>query len=138
MHLMEKIFEFISQHKEVSLATVNESGKPSVRIFQIMLNDSANKMLYFATSPQKETYRQLLNNPDIEILAYSGNISVRISGTVIFDVPDKICQKIYAKNQVLQRLYQQYTDLVYFKLIIKKADYYNLNPTPPILESFVL
>ena len=132
---MEKIFNFIKQHKEIALATTDENGNPAIRIFQIMLIDEQEKILYFATSPKKEVYRQLQNNPNIEILGFADNVSVRISGKAIFDVPDTVCRKIYDENHVLQRLYKQYDDLVYFSLPIKKVDYYDLKPTAPIHES---
>jgi uncharacterized pyridoxamine 5'-phosphate oxidase family protein len=115
---MEKIFNFIRQHKEVALATADENGNPTIRVFQIMLIDEAEKTLFFATSPAKEIFKQLQNNPNIEILCFADNVSVRISGKVLFDVPDTVCQKIYRKNPVLPRLYQQYTDLAYFRLPI--------------------
>ncbi len=133
---MKKIFNFIRQHKEVALATTNENGNPAVRVFQIMLIDEVEKALFFATSPAKEIFKQLKNNPNIEILCFADNISVRISGEVFFDVPDAVCKKIYRENPVLPRLYKQYTDLAYFRLPIQKADYFDLNPATPIHECF--
>jgi uncharacterized pyridoxamine 5'-phosphate oxidase family protein len=133
---MKKIFDFIRQHKDVALAAVNENGNPTVRVFQIMLIDEAEKNLFFATSPKKEIFKQLKNNPNIEILSFADNISVRISGKAFFDVPDVVCKKIYSENHVLLRLYKQYTDLVYFRLFIKKAEYFNLNFATPIHECF--
>ncbi len=132
---MEKVFNFIREHKEVAFATADENGNPTMRVFQIMLIDEAGKTLYFATSPKKEVYQQLQHNPNIEILSFVDKISVRISGAVSFDVPDAICKKIYNENPVLPRLYKQYIDLVYFSLPIRKVDYFDLNPTPPVLES---
>jgi len=133
---MEKIFNFIKQRKEVALATCNKNGNPALRIFQIMLIDEQEKILYFATSPKKEVYRQLQDNSNIEILGFADNVSVRISGKAFFDIPDAVCRKIYDENNVLQRLYKQYTDLVYFSLPIKKAVYYDLNQATPIHECF--
>lgn len=64
------------------------------------------------------------------------NISVRISGQVIFDVPDNIAKDIYINNLVLLRLYKTYKDLVYFRLTIDKLDYYDLGFTPPLFEHY--
>lgn len=133
---MKKIFDFIRQHKDVALATADEGGNPAVRVFQVMLTDEAERVLYFATSPKKEIFGQLQNNPHVEILCFADGISVRISGKAFFDVPDAVCQKIYNENPVLPRLYRQYTDLAYFRLPIAKADYFDLNPAPPVHESF--
>ena len=128
---MEKAFDFLSGHKDVAFATV-EQDKPKIRVFQIMKQEGHT--LYFATSPHKEVYRQLQENPNIELLAMDGNISVRMTGRAVFDVSDEVAREIYADNPVLPRLYKQYTDLVYFRLPVAKSDYYDLAPTPPIFE----
>ena len=93
-------------------------------------------MLYFATTSHKEVYQQLKKNPNVEILAMSGNISVRIRGKVIFDVPNDIAKDIYSHNAVLPRLYKSYQDLVYFRLPIDLLDYFDLSFTPPLFKHF--
>lgn len=130
---MEKVFAFLSKHKDVAFATV-EQNKPKIRVFQIMKQEGHT--LYFATSPHKEVYRQLQENPNIELLAMDGNISVRVTGRAMFDVPDGLAREIYADNPVLPRLYKRYTDLVYFRLPVTRLDYYDLTPTPPIFEHY--
>lgn len=47
---MEKVFDFLSKHKDVAFATV-EQNKPKIRVFQIMKQEGHT--LYFATSPTK-------------------------------------------------------------------------------------
>ena len=135
--MIEKVFSFVKANKDMAFATVGEDGKPKIRVFQIMLIDEVEKVLFFATLPKKEVFKQLKNNPNIEILSYADNISVRISGKTFFDVSDAVCEKIYRENPVLLRLYKQYTDLVYFRLRIKKAEYYDLNSTTPTHECFI-
>lgn len=130
---MEKVFDFLSKHKDVAFATV-EQNKPKIRVFQIMKQEGHT--LYFATSPHKEVYRQLQENPNIELLAMDGNISVRVTGRAMFDVPDGLAREIYADNPVLSRLYKRYTDLVYFRLPVTRLDYYDLTPTPPTFEHY--
>ena len=107
---MEKAFDFLSSHKDVAFATV-EQNKPKIRVFQIMKQEGHT--LYFATSPHKEVYRQLQENSNIELLAMDNNISVRVTGCAVFDVPDEVAREIYENNPVLPRLYKQYTDLAY-------------------------
>lgn len=117
----------------MAFATV-EQDKPKIRVFQIMKQEGHT--LYFATSPHKEVHHQLKQNSNVEILAMSGNISVRISGEAIFDVPDNTAKDIYINNPVLPRLYKTYKDLVYFRLTIDKLDYYDLSFTPPLFEHY--
>lgn len=128
---MEKAFEFLRTHKEVALATV-AGDKPKIRVFQVMRQEGHT--LYFATAPQKEIYRQLQANPHIEVLAMEGNVSVRMGGSVRFDVPDELCRAIYEANPVLPRLYENYAVLAYFRLPVAWSDYFDLTPTPPAFE----
>ena len=130
---MEKALDFIRTHKKIAFATV-EKNIPKIRVFQIMKIEQ--NTLYFATASHKEVYRQLKHNPNVEILAMAGNISVRISGKVIFDVSEVIAKEIYVANPVLPRLYKTYKDLVYFKLSVGKSDYYDLSFTPPVFEHY--
>lgn len=130
---MEKAFDFLSTHKDVAFATV-EQDKPQIRVFQIMKQEGHT--LYFATSPRKEVYRQLQENPNIELLAMERNISVRATGRAVFDVSDNVAREIYDTNPVLQRQYKQHTDMVYFRLPVAKLDYYDLTPTPPTFEHY--
>lgn len=130
---MEKAFDFLRVHKEVAFATV-ENEKSKIRVFQIMRQDGHT--LYFVTAPGKEVYRQLQQNPNVEILAMQGNVSVRVAGRAIFDVDDNTTQEIFAANPVLPRLYKSYTDLVYFRLEADSLDYFDLTPTPPVLEHY--
>ena len=62
---MEKAFDFLSKHKDVAFATV-EQDKPKIRVFQIMKQESHT--LYFATSPHKEVHHQLKQNSNWKYL----------------------------------------------------------------------
>lgn len=130
---MKKAFEFLKENRAVAFATV-EGGKPKIRVFEIMKQQE--NTLYFVTAPGKEVYKQLQENPNVEILAMKGNVFVRIAGQVAFDVDDTTAREIYAANPVLPRLYKTYTDLVYFRLPVATLDYYDLTPTPPLQEHY--
>ena len=81
--MFDKAIQFLKDHKEIALAT-SEGNLPKLRIFQIMKQEG--HVLYFATSAKKAVYRELRQNPNVEILAYADNISVRCSGMVNFNV----------------------------------------------------
>ncbi len=93
--MFDKAFQFLKEHKEVAFAT-SEGNFPKLRIFQIMKQEG--HVLYFATSVQKAVYRELRQNPNVEILAYADNISVRCSGMVNFNVEDDVKRWIYDAN----------------------------------------
>ena len=132
---MKKALEFLKNHVEVAFATC-ENNRPKIRVFQIMKMDDTD--LYFATSPVKGVYKQLQNNPYIEILSREGQISVRCVGKAVFDVDEETKKWIYEHNSVLSRLYSSYDKMVYFKMTIEQMDYYDLEPTPPVLKHFDL
>ena len=133
--MFEKAIQFLKDHKEIALATC-EGNLPKLRIFQIMKQEG--HVLYFATSAQKAVYRELRQNPNVEILAYADNISVRCSGMANFNVEDDVKRWIYDHNPVLSRLYTSYDQMEYFCLPIAEMDYYDLSPTPPIFQHFDL
>ena len=132
---MERALQFLRNHKDVALAT-SEGNIPKLRIFQVMKQEG--NVLYFATSEKKAVWRELRKNPNVELIAYEGNISVRCSGMVNFNVEDDTKRWIYEHNNVLQRLYTSYDQMVYFCLPIAEMDYYDLQPTPPEFLHFDL
>ena len=133
--MMQKALDFLSSHNEIAFATW-EGTLPKLRMFQIMKQE--NNLLYFATSAKKAIWKELKQNPNVEVLAYANNISVRCSGMVNFDVEDDVKRWIYDNNSVLSRLYSSYDQLEYFCLPIAEMDYYDLSPTPPVFLHFDL
>ena len=132
---MERALQFLRSNKDVALAT-SEGNIPKLRIFRVMKQEG--NVLYFATSEAKAVWRELRKNPNIELIAYEGNVSVRCSGMVNFNVEDVTKRWIYEHNDVLQRLYTSYDQMAYFCLPIAEMDYYDLQPTPPEFLHFDL
>ena len=132
---MERALSFLRNHKEIALATC-EGNLPKLRIFQIMKQEG--NVLYFATSEKKAVWHELRQNPNVELIAYEGNVSVRCSGMVNFNVEEETKRWIYENNAVISRLYASYDQMVYFCLPIAEMDYYDLAPTPPIFKHFDL
>lgn len=133
--MLQLAFDFLRDHKEVTLATC-EGNLPKLRIFQIMKQEG--NVLYFSTSAVKAIWHELKKNPNVELIAYEGNVSVRCSGMVNFNIEESKKQWIYDNNAVLSRLYTNYEQMVYFCLPIAEMDYYDLGPTPPINLHFDL
>ena len=133
--MLQKALQFLREHNEIAFATC-EGNLPKIRVFQIMKQEGT--VLYFATSPKKSVYKQLHENPNVELLASADKVSVRCVGTVTFDVSDNVQQWIYDNNEVLPRLYTSYDKLAYFSLNIAEMDYFDLRPTPPVLKRFDL
>jgi uncharacterized pyridoxamine 5'-phosphate oxidase family protein len=133
--MLNKALKFLSEHNEIALAMC-QGNLPKMRIFQIMRQEG--NMLYFATSTKKVVWQELQENPNVEILAYADNVSVRCSGMVNFYVSEDVKRWIYDHNDVLSRLYSSYDQLEYFCLPIAELDYFNLTPILPINQHFDL
>lgn len=133
--MLNKALHFLSEHNEVAFATC-KGDFPKIRMFQIMRQEG--HVLYFATSSKKAVWQELKANPNVELLAYADNISVRCSGMANFDVSEDVKRWIYDNNPVLPRLYTSYDKLEYFCLPIAELDYFDLTPTPPVNLHFDL
>jgi len=133
--MLQTALEFLRKHNEITFATTDGTS-PHLRIFQIMRQEGTT--LYFATSAKKAVWHELQANPNVELLAFADNISVRCSGMVSFDVCNDVKRWIYDNNSVLPRLYTSYDQLEYFCLPIAELDYLDLTPTPPVNQHFDL
>ncbi|MBQ6305911.1 MAG: pyridoxamine 5'-phosphate oxidase family protein [Bacteroidales bacterium] len=133
--MLQKALEFLQEHNEIAFAT-SDGNLPKVRVFQIMKQEGTT--LWFATSAKKDVYKELRQNPNVELLAWADKVSVRCVGKVAFDVNEETKRCIYYNNPVLPRLYDSYDQLDYFSLDLKKIDYYDLRPTPPEMLHFDL
>ena len=131
---MQKILEFLWKNRDVALATIGYDDRPKVRVFQIMTIKDGK--LYFATGPHKKVYDELQQNPAVEILAYKGNISVRITGNASFKVDLFTQMGIYQGSDILKRLYRSALDLAYFSVSIDSLDYYDLSTNPPTFRHY--
>ena len=133
--MMQQALQFLQDHNEIAFATC-EGNLPKIRMFQIMKQEGM--VLYFSTSAEKAVWKEIMQNPNVEVLAYADNISIRCSGMVNFDVEYDVKRCIYEHNPVLSRLYTSYDQLVYFCLPIAEMDYFDLTPTPPVFKHFDL
>ena len=128
--MIEQAFQFLRQHNEGVLATIS-GDRPQTRAFQAMKVEGTT--LYFATSARKAVYSQLQTNPHAEFIVLADKVSVRCGGTVAFDVDVDTQRWIYDHNEVLRRLYDDYRQMVYFRLPVEQLEYFDLRPTPPIV-----
>ena len=78
---MEYIDVFLSQAGTFTLATV-EMNRPRMRVLGLKLN--LDGKIYFGVGTFKEVYKQLKENPNCEILAYSEGKFLRWDGKAAF------------------------------------------------------
>ena len=108
----QKIDEFISQAEVFYLATV-DGDKPKNRPlgFHLLKDDK----IYFGVGNQKEVYKQLTVNPNVEVVAVVGTDFLRYYGKAVFEETYDFADSIVAGNEFLQGIYNDETG---FKLAI--------------------
>ena len=89
---MQEVYEFLKEAGTYYLATI-DNDKPKVRPFGTV-NIFENK-LYIQTGKNKDVYKQLVNNSNAEICAFSNGKWIRVNGKLI---PD---DRVEAKKDML-------------------------------------
>lgn len=87
------------------VATV-EDGQPRVRPFGLVLEHQGR--IYFGVGDQKASYRQLVEQPAIEISAVDGEKNwLRLRGEAVFDDDPALLEKIFGLKPHLKAQYNQ-------------------------------
>ena len=73
--MMQQALQFLQDHNEVAFAT-SDGHLPKIRMFQIMKQEGT--LLYFSTSAEKAVWKELMQNPNVEVLAYADQISAKV------------------------------------------------------------
>lgn len=81
---MQRVVKFLQENPVQYLATVGRDGKAKCRPF--MFSFEKNGKLWFNTSNQKDVYKDMQENPNIEICISSPEYQwIRISGKAVFE-----------------------------------------------------
>lgn len=101
---MNEILEFLQRCKTFFIASV-EGGKPKVRPFGfVMLHEGR---LYFVTGNQKPFFRQIRENPNIEICGVNERSEwIRLSGKAVADSRMSVREKAFEVEPNLTYVYQ--------------------------------
>lgn len=103
--MMQEVVEFLKENSFQYLATTDKAGNPKVRPFQFMLEK--DKKLFFCTSNQKEVYREIKNNPNIELCATSANFAwIRLLGEVVFSNDLEIKAEVLESSPLVKSIYK--------------------------------
>lgn len=108
----QRIDEFMNEAKVFFLATV-EDNKPKNRPlgFHLLKDDK----LYFGVGNQKDVYKQMVENPYVEIVALVETDFLRYYGKAVFEETYDFSDSIVDGNEFLQSIYNDETG---FKLAI--------------------
>ena len=89
---MKEVYDFLKEAKTYYLATIDNTT-PRVRPFGTI--DLFEDKLYIQTGKSKDVYKQITNNPTVEICAFNNGKWIRVTGKLI---PD---DRIEAKKHML-------------------------------------
>ncbi|WP_042274306.1 pyridoxamine 5'-phosphate oxidase family protein [[Clostridium] dakarense] len=129
---MNKVVEFLKENQIQYFATVGLDGKPKVRPFQFMLEDDGN--LYFCTSNKKDVYKEIENNPYVELTSSSSKFAwIRLSGKAIFSNNVDVKTKVIESSELVKSIYQsaKNPDFEVFHLEGAKAVISDFSGEPP-------
>jgi len=102
---MSTVTDFLIKSGVQYLATIGVDGKPKVRPFQFMLEDSGR--LFFCTSNQKPVFKEIRKQPYVEFCTSGENFSwLRLSGKVVFSKDLKLKAKVQEASPIVKSIYK--------------------------------
>jgi len=99
----KEILEFITQNNIANLATVDGTAA-RVRGMDTFRADENG--LIFYTSKNKDVFKQLAKNPDIEVCYFAKGIQVRVRGKVEIVEDETLKKEIISKRPFLKPAYE--------------------------------
>lgn len=101
---MDKVVEFLTKNPVQYLATVGRDGKAKCRPF--MFSFEKDGKLWFNTGNQKDVYKDMQNNPNIEICISSPEYAwLRVHGKAVF-VDNREIKEAALENPIVKGNYQ--------------------------------
>lgn len=112
---MEEVQRFIKDAGVYYLATI-EDNKPKVRPFGTI--EIFEGKLYIQTGKNKKVYKQILDNPNVELCTFKDGRWIRLSGELVSDDRVEAKKDMLDKNPNLRGMYDENDDntiVLYFK-----------------------
>ena len=101
---MKKVVEFLQANPVQYLATVGTDGKAKCRPF--MFAGEMDGKLWFCTNNQKEVYKDMQANPEIEISVSSPDYAwIRLHGKAVFE-NNMAAKEMCIANPIVKSQYQ--------------------------------
>lgn len=99
---MDYIKLLVEDIHSVTMATINNEGKPITRIIDLMLYDKEG--IYFLTARGKSFYQELMDQEYISLTGLKGKVSFSLSGKVK-NIGSHKLDEIFLKNIYMQSIY---------------------------------
>ena len=116
---MNEVIQFLQENPVQYLATVGRDGKAKCRPFMFCLEQDGR--LWFCTNHTKEVYKDMQDNPYIEISVSSPSFAwIRLSGKAIFE-NNMAVKEGCIKNPIVKEQYQTADNPVFEVFYLKDA-----------------
>ena len=101
---MSKAIEFLNENPVQYLATVGRDGMAKCRPF--MFAGEVDGKLWFCTNNTKDVYKEMQENPEIEISVSSPSYAwIRLHGTAVFE-NNMAVKEVCMQNPIVKGQYQ--------------------------------
>lgn len=132
--------EKIREIKDAAFATVDEQGKPQVRIIDVMLVE--DEKLYFCTARGKDFYNQLMTNRDAALTGLNKEFQmIRVSGKAEkLDDQKYWIDRIFRENPSMNGVYPGDSRYILepFCIAHGEVEFFDLGVSPIVRETFSL
>ncbi|WP_066645441.1 4Fe-4S binding protein [Christensenella timonensis] len=134
----KEYLQMIREVKDCAFATVDESGKPEVRIIDVMMVE--DDCLYFLTARGKNFYRQLLDQEFVALTGLTKNWEMLCLRGKVKQVEQDYLRPIFEQNPSMNEVYpgDSRNILEVFCLYEGQGEYFNLSQTPVFRETFLV
>ena len=101
---MNEVVKFLNENPVQYLGTVGRDGKAKCRPF--MFAGEMDGKLWFCTNNQKDVYKDMLANPEVEVSVSSKDYAwIRLNGKVVFE-DNKEAKEMCIANPIVKGQYQ--------------------------------
>lgn len=116
---MKKAVEFFKANPVQYLATVGRDGKAKVRPFMFLFEQDGK--LWFCTNNQKDVYKDMMANPEIEVCVSDPTYAwIRIHGKAVFE-DNKAVKEGAMGNPIVKGQYQTADNPIFEVFYIENA-----------------
>ncbi|ERI98359.1 pyridoxamine 5'-phosphate oxidase family protein [Clostridium sp. ATCC 29733] len=129
--MMNEVVTFLQENPVQYLATVGRDGKPKCRPFMFCFEREGK--LWFCTNNTKEVYKDLQENPYVEVSTSSPAYAwIRLSGKAVF-ADDRAAKEGCMENPIVKGQYQSADNPIFvvFYLEGAKAVLADFSGNPP-------
>ncbi len=132
--------QILREVKDAAFATVDKSGRPQVRIIDVMIVE--NNRLYFCTSRGKEFHRELAEHGETAIVGMNSAYQmVRLNG-IAKKIPEQKewIDRIFDENPSMKDVYPGDSRYILDAFFIDdgETEFFDLSSSPIYRESFAL